>query len=211
MSVKYGLDAKIYYDAAGVADDVWTELTRAREVTLGSEIAEVDLTTRANGGWEAAGGKLRKGSVELQIPWDPADAGFETFEDAYFGDTVLGIACMDGDIDGTTPAKGLKADMHVLKFERAEPLDGVQMASVTVKPTYSATPPYWWTTLVRALPALAETVVSDYIDLGPGTPSGTLQIKAPALTTTELPDAQTMKYTLQTDDNAAFSSPTALV
>jgi hypothetical protein len=38
-----------------------------------------------------------------------------------------------------------------------------------------------------------------------------LSLAAPALTTGQLADAQTMVYALQTDDNSSFSSPTTIV
>ena len=144
MSVRYGLDAKLYYDVAGVAHNTWTEFDKAREVTLALEKGEIDVTTRANAGWEATAGKLKKASIEFQMPSDPADAGYLAFENCYHSGAVIGIACMDGSII-VAGNKGLKADMKVLKFERAEPLDGVQMISVTLKPTYSATAPSWYT------------------------------------------------------------------
>jgi len=51
------------------------------------------------------------------------------------------------------------------------------------------------------------------IDLGGGTnfAAAELLIDAPALTTAQLPDDKTIDYAIQTDDNAAFNSPTLVV
>ncbi|MCL4193983.1 MAG: hypothetical protein KJZ87_19755 [Thermoguttaceae bacterium] len=72
--------------------------------------------------------------------------------------------------------------------------------------------------LVRsvALPNGANTVYSDGIDLGALSGRGArlyeaeLLIEAPALVTADLGDGATMKYSIQTDDDAAFGSPTVV-
>ena len=63
-----------------------------------------------------------------------------------------------------------------------------------------------------ALPAGALTSYSTGIDLGLGDVLADFEVKitAPALTTGQLADASTVKYSLEMDDNAAFASPTTL-
>jgi len=68
----------------------------------------------------------------------------------------------------------------------------------------------------KALPNGAAAVNSDGIDLGALSGRGArlaeaeFLLTAPALTTTELADTQTITYKFQHDDDAAFGSPTTL-
>jgi len=70
--------------------------------------------------------------------------------------------------------------------------------------------------VTKALPATDGAVNTDAIDLG--APSARadlvagceLLVEAPALTTTELPDADTMTYKVEMDTTSAFSSATTL-
>lgn len=69
--------------------------------------------------------------------------------------------------------------------------------------------------VTKALPNGAATIYSDGIDLGHNTTGDHLAkcellISAPALGATPLPDAKTMKYSVQMDDNSSFSSATVL-
>jgi hypothetical protein len=141
MSAKLGKDAKLFYKTGGVAaEGDWTELTCLKDVTLNVEKSEADVTTRANNGWKAVLGALKEGSVELEIVWDPEDAGFTAVQESFFQDKALGLAILDGPMESGT---GLKADFAVTKFSRKEPLGEAMTAGVTAKPTYSATPPVW--------------------------------------------------------------------
>ena len=65
--------------------------------------------------------------------------------------------------------------------------------------------------VTKALPNGAATVYSDGIDLGHGTKGDFLtnaevKISAPALTTTQQPNAKTLTYTIQHDDAAGFGT-----
>lgn len=77
MPIKLGMEAKIYYKAGGQGGGgSWTELTNVRDVTLSLETGEADVTTRANAGWRATVATLKEASVEFEMVWDTADAGF---------------------------------------------------------------------------------------------------------------------------------------
>ena len=81
MSVKLGLDAKLYFCVAGIGGSpTWTELTNVKNVTLSLQKGEADVTTRANSGWKATAGTLKEGSIEFEMVWDTADAGFDPSE-----------------------------------------------------------------------------------------------------------------------------------
>ncbi len=145
MAHVIGIDAKLYYDPAGVGVGTWTELTNVRDVTLNLEKSEADVTTRANNGWRAMAALLKDGSVEFEMVWDTADAGFTAIKDAYFNNSLIGLAIMDGGIT-TSGSQGLQANFEVMNFSRSEPLEEALKVNVTVKPGYSpSTPPEWVT------------------------------------------------------------------
>ncbi|WP_428937766.1 phage tail tube protein [Fontivita pretiosa] len=145
MSVKLGLDAKLYFCVAGIGGTpTWTLLGNVKNVTLNLQKGEADVTTRANQGWRATAGTLKEGTIEFEMVWDTADAGFTAIQQAYFNNTLIGLAAMDGDIT-TNGSQGLWADCSIIDFSRDEPLEDAISVKVTAKPTYSANAPIWKT------------------------------------------------------------------
>ena len=145
MSIKLGMNCKLYYCAAGIGGTpVWTELTNTKNASLGMQRGEADVTTRANNGWKASVGTLKDGNINWEMVWDPDDAGFTAIKDAYMNGTTIGLAVMDGDIlvAGT---QGLWADCSIIDFSRDEPLEEAVSVKVTAKPTYSVNAPQWVT------------------------------------------------------------------
>jgi len=141
--VKFGIDAKLYFCAAGIGGTpTWTELTNVRNVTLSLTKGEADVTTRANAGWKATAAVLKEGSIEFEMVWDTEDTGFTAIQTAYFQNSLIGLAVMDGPI-ATNGSQGLWADCMILDFSREEPLEEALSVKVTAKPTYSANPPQW--------------------------------------------------------------------
>jgi len=142
MSVKLGMDAKLYRNTGTYETPTWVEITNAKDVNLNLEKGEADVTTRANQGWRATVGTLKDGSVEFEMVWDTDDAGFTAIQEAYFDGTPLEVAVMDGDI-ATSGSQGLRATMAVTNFSRNEPLEEAITVSVTLKPTYADNAPEW--------------------------------------------------------------------
>ena len=136
MSIKLGMEAKLYYGAAGAT--AATELTNVKDVTLNLESGEADVTTRANAGWRATVGTLKTGSVEFEMIWDSDDAGFTAIKDAYFNNTPIALAILD-----EAGGEGLDADFSITNFSRKEALEEAITVSVTAKPTYSTRAPAW--------------------------------------------------------------------
>ncbi len=136
MSIKLGMEAKLFYGAAGATAS--TELTNVKDVTLNLESGEADVTTRANAGWRATIGTLKTGSVEFEMIWDSDDAGFTAIKDAYFNNTPIALAILD-----EAGGEGLDADFSVTSFSRKEALEEAITVSVTAKPTYSTRAPAW--------------------------------------------------------------------
>lgn len=144
MGAKLGLQAKLYRNTGNYAAPVWAEMPNAKDVTLNLETGEADVTTRANNGWRATLPTLKEASVEFEMIWDTADAGFAALQSAFFSNTPLEFAVMDGEI-AQAGSQGLRATMGVTKFTREEPLEEAIKASVTLKPAYAAQAPAWMT------------------------------------------------------------------
>ena len=136
MSIKLGMEAKLYYGAAGAT--ATSELTNVKDVTLNLESGEADVTTRGNAGWRATVGTLKTGSVEFEMIWDSDDAGFAAIKDAYFNNEPIALAILD-----EAGGEGLDADFSITSFSRKEALEEAITVSVTAKPTYSTRAPAW--------------------------------------------------------------------
>ncbi len=142
--IKLGMNGKLYRNTGSYEAPTWVEITNVKDLTLSLETGEADVTTRANNGWRASKATLKDGSVEFEMVWDTEDEGFAAIKAAFFGNTGIELAVMDGDMD-TEEVQGLRATFAVTKFDRSEPLEEAMSVSVSVKPTYAAHPPEWIT------------------------------------------------------------------
>lgn len=158
MATQLGMNGKMYYLGTGTrttwgtansdgihegaAPSSLTEMGNVRDVTLNLEEGEADVTTRANNGWRATEPTLKEGSIEFEMVYDPADAGFAKILGCWLNRTVIAVAILDAakDVAGTM---GLWADFKVISFSKSEPLEEGQMVSVTIKPAYSTVAPEW--------------------------------------------------------------------
>lgn len=139
MSFKLGMEAKLLFKVGGQGGGgAWVALNNVRDVTLSLETGEADVTTRANNGWRATVATLKEASVEFEMVWDTADAGFTAIKNAYLGNDIIGLQVLDGEA-----GQGLQADFMITAFSRSEALEEAITVSVTAKVTYSATAPTW--------------------------------------------------------------------
>lgn len=142
MAIKLGMEAKLLYLVGGQGGaGSWTAMENVRDVTLSLEAGEADVTTRANAGWRATVATLKEASVEWEMVWDTADAGFGAVKDAYLNNAPIGMQILDGSSSGA--GEGLQADFMITSFSRSESLEEAITVSVTAKVTYSDTPPSW--------------------------------------------------------------------
>lgn len=142
MALVLGLNAKLYYKVGGVgAGGSWLELTNVKDVTLGLEKSEADVTTRASGGWRSQVGTLRDAPVSWSMLWDDGDTGFNVIKDTYLASPgVIGLRIYD-----KVSGNGLEADFDIFGFTRNEQLTDALTVDVTAKITHSptATAPVW--------------------------------------------------------------------
>ena len=94
---------------------VWNDVPNVKDLTLSMEKSEADVTTRASGGWRWTIGTLKDGTIEFQMVADTTDDDFTAIQTAFFDNTSIEFAVMDGPI-ATSGSEGLRATMDVLKF-----------------------------------------------------------------------------------------------
>ena len=144
MGVRLGLDAKLYRNTGTYESPTWVEMTNVKDLTLNLESGEADVTTRGAAGWRATVATLKEGTIEFEMVWDTADAGFTAIQQAWFGNASIEFAVMDGDIT-VAGSQGLRATFSITKFSRNEPLEEALSVSVSAKPTYADNAPEWMT------------------------------------------------------------------
>lgn len=140
---KLGLNAVCYYKVGGLASATdWLPLTNIKNLTLNLESGEADVTTRGANGWRLKVATLKEASIEGDLLYDTADAGFAAVRNAFFGNLLIGILALDGPIT-EVGNEGLRCDASVLSFSRDESLEEALSAKLKLSPTYSTSPPQW--------------------------------------------------------------------
>lgn len=138
-------DAKLYYNTGSYATPTWTEITNVKDLTLSMDKGEVDLTTRASGGFNEFGDGLIDASVEFNILWDSSDTAFTALRTAFFAKTSVECLVLDGP-SATAGSQGLRATMMVKSFTRNESLGEALMVDVTLRPVKNSdAAPAWFT------------------------------------------------------------------
>lgn len=125
-NVILGMDAKLYYGNAG--SSATNEMSNVRDVTVTAEAGEADVTTRANSGWRATVATLRECSIEFEMVWDPADAGFAAVKNAYLNSELIAFKALD-----QAAGTGVDADFSITGFTQSQPLEEAITVSVTAK------------------------------------------------------------------------------
>ena len=151
MAVINGKDCKLYYLPSGTREawpatldpDNIVEITNVKDIEMATPVsASVDSTTRASGDFDTEEPIGIKLSITGEMPWDTTDTAFAAFLDAYQGNPVIPVACLDGD-STTAGTEGVWADMKLHNFNRSEPLRGEAVASFELRPCRSSVPAEW--------------------------------------------------------------------
>jgi len=146
MPAIIGLNCVLYRNTGSFGTPVWDVVGNVRDNTLSLETGEADVTTRTNNGWRAVIATLKTASVEFEMVWDNADADFTAIRTAFLTNASLEFLILDG-LVATVGSQGLRATCMIGKFTRSEPLEDAVKASVSIKPTFSANAPSWWTSV----------------------------------------------------------------
>lgn len=144
MAFVLGLSGKVYRNTGTYGSPTWNEIPNVKDLTLSLEKDESDATTRAGSGWKQTVATLKDASIEWDMIWDPTDADFTALRDSFLNNTTLDLMVLDG-ANTVTGNQGLRADMQVFNLSREENLTEVMMVKITVKPTFSANAPTWYT------------------------------------------------------------------
>ena len=118
MSVKLGLDARLYRNTGAYSSVTWNEVKNVKDLTLSLEAGEADVTTRGNGGWRATIATLKDGSLEFEMVWDTADDDFTAIRTAFLTNGSVEFAVLDGPVS-TSGSQGLRAAMAITNFSRS--------------------------------------------------------------------------------------------
>ena len=151
MAAILGLDAKTYF-CGSVASPVWTnEVGPIREETVNLEKSLADITDRRANGWRLQVGTLKEGTVDLQMVYDPDDADYKQFSDAFFDNSQLVLAFMDGDCTQAGTYNGLISAFDVTSLSQPRQLEEAILVDVTVTPVLengTDEPPRWQPVIV---------------------------------------------------------------
>jgi len=138
-------NAKLYYNTGTYASPTWTEITLVKDVTLNLEKDEIDLTTRASGGFKEAADGLIDASVDFNHLWDASDTAFTALQTAFFNKTAEEFLVLDGS-SATTGNQGLRATCMILSFTRNEALGEALTVDISIKPVKNTdAAPAWYT------------------------------------------------------------------
>ena len=134
-----GMDCKLYYGdslvaGGGPAAVSWNEIDNCKDLTLGLETGEANITTRGNNGWRATAATLKDGSIEFEMLWKPGDGAFDAIQAAWAAAAEISIAALDGDI-AVNGQQGLAGNFSVTNFSRNEPMEEGVTVNVTLKPS----------------------------------------------------------------------------
>jgi hypothetical protein len=148
MGIVLGLDCTLWLCDAGIGATpnaaVGVEVDNARNVKVPASKGESDVSRRGSGGYKAAAGTMIDAGIDFDMLYVDGDPNFAALLASFTGRTAVGVRAAKGDPDipGT---EVFEADCEVMKFEEDEPLDGHVTYAVTLKPTYSADPPRFFT------------------------------------------------------------------
>lgn len=146
MTYKLGLEGKLYINTGSYGTPVWDEIPNVIDCDIALDKDEADMSNRSSGGWEMMLPTLKKGAVEFEMNYDPADADWVLLRDAYINNTLKEYAVADGAV-ATSGTQYLRLHAYVMKFGRSEKLREGMKTPVTLKPGYSSNAnPAWVTT-----------------------------------------------------------------
>lgn len=138
-----GLKAKMYRNTGTFATPVWVEIVNIRDNTLNLEKGTADVSNRASD-FRRVLTTLKNGTDDFQMVWDVGDPDFTAIQTAFFDDTLIDFAIMDGDIT-VSGNQGLRGEFEIVNFSRAEPLEDAVVADVSIALGFSANLPFWFT------------------------------------------------------------------
>jgi hypothetical protein len=134
--MKLGMNALLQYSLASISGPTWVDVPQARDVTNSDSMQEADATTRGSGGFTMTAATLRDLSIEAELLHLPGTTAWDALYSAYKTRAVRGFRVLDA-----TSGRGVMFDGQIFEFSRPEPLNGVLVTTIRIRPTWSATVP----------------------------------------------------------------------
>ena len=147
MALKSGLQLYTYNFTGTIASPVFTAASLfnyVRDESLDMDRTEVDASSRASVTFRQFVPGLANGNVETQIMHLPGDAIFDDIQDAFFNNTTLLMAFVDGPLQagderhgetGTIDVTGLYGCFYVTNFTEQRALEDAQVHDIRFSPT----------------------------------------------------------------------------
>ena len=136
MAGLIGYVAKLYVEISSTDQEV----PHVGDVTITRKDSEPDTTSRDDGGFKTVGSGLKELAVSFALQKRKGNSVYNTFRDAWRNRTALVITACDGAI-ATAGTDKTKFTALITEFSEEQPLDGVIVHNVTLKPTWSDTDP----------------------------------------------------------------------
>ena len=144
MGASVGADAYFYRNTGTYGSPTWNPVDAVRDLTSNDERGAADATSRGSGQYRAEVPTKKTLSIDGSLVWDNADADCVAFRDAYDNNTEIDVLVLDGPI-GTSGSTGVRAVCYVFSFTKNEPLDDVQTADFSIRPSDSSNRPSRYT------------------------------------------------------------------
>lgn len=141
-----GYEGVHYYNSGTYASPTWNEMPNVKDSGLPLEWSEESVATKGNGGWQATEGVLKDAPVEFQMQYRKSAGALpddiQAMLTAWLNGDLVDMKILDGPED-VTGSQGLRAWFRVLKFKRNEPVAGLIVVDVAIKPGLGPNPPEW--------------------------------------------------------------------
>jgi len=147
MALKSGLQLYTYNFTGTIATPIFSATSLfnyVRDESLDMDRTEVDASSRASVTFRQFVPGLANGNVETQIMHLPGDAIFDDIQDAFFNNTTLLMAFVDGPLQaadarhgetGTIDVTGLYGCFYVTNFTEQRALEDAQVHDIRFSPT----------------------------------------------------------------------------
>lgn len=140
MPAILGLNCTLYRNTGSYGVPVWVLMNNVRDVKVDRKKATADATTRGTGKYRAKIGTLREFTVTTEVVVDNTDADYLFFVSCYDNDTVADMLILNGPI-ATSGSRGVRANLNVTDLSDSQPLEGVDVISVSLEVAISANAP----------------------------------------------------------------------
>ncbi len=126
-----------YYNSGTEDSPTWVPIPMAQDATVNSEASELEASTREGGCFKLSASGLIAVSADMSLLYQPGETAFDFLRAAHLAKTTVSVAFMDGAI-ATVGSEGMWFVGEVFAFPVEQPLDGVLVTAMTIKPTNNA-------------------------------------------------------------------------